>query len=911
MRKFWLQQFRQVLAGVLTAGMIMTPIWNVSAREFTETTYEIAEYNDELQDYMQQNQESEEQVASEMFGQLELDEDEQPQSLHPSAQIYSLDDLQADAASTLPAAYRNTQMPAVRNQNPYNMCWAFSTIALIEINLIKKGLVSTDIDLSEAQLAGFTYRNVEDSLGGKKGDVNRHLGSQTITGGGGNISIAINSLLDWQGLTTEEQVQLSKQNVQLINGEGLDSTLAYSDNYAHVQNFYSINASSRDDIKKAILNYGAVYRSYYAVTGSSQYFNPDTAAYYYPEENGTNHAVTFIGWDDNFSKDNFNIQPEGDGAWIVRNSWGNRFGQDGYFYLSYYDKTMYKTAYALEAEMADNYDNNYQYDGAFVERSVPAYSNKDITAANVFTVKANQGGNEELQAVEFNVSGDTDVDYTIQIYTDLTDASDPFSGTLAATQQGQTTYEGTYTVKLNEKVLLKTGSKYAVVVALDNESGKREKQAYLKMEYTRDYSWYGCTAEAQENESFFYDNYRKEWLDYGIKYGGNIVIKAFTNNVEFQPLTAGIRADATSIAAGKNVTVTASADGGTGVYSYRYLLYNPSTKGWTELQEYSKESTYVWKAAGEGARHIYVDVRDSNGTTKRSKAFGVKVIQMPTVTLKGSASQMTAGGSVKMTATAQNGSGTYTYRFLLYNPADKTWTTLRDYRADSVYTWKAQGTGARHIYVDVKDSKGTVARSKAYGIKVVSAPTVTVKTNQNTVATGHNVTVTATGSQGSGRYTYRFLLYNPATKNWAILQDYNVKNTYTWKSTGLGARHIYVDIKDSNGVITRSRPYGIRVVNAPAVTVKASQSTVYAGKSVTVTATGSSGSGSYTYRFLLYNPTTKSWTVLRNYSAKNTYIWTATGTGARHMYVDIKDSNGIITRSRAYGIRVLTQIAAK
>lgn len=49
------------------------------------------------------------------------------------------------------------------------------------------------------------------------------------------------------------------------------------------------------------------------------------------------HDVVVVGWDDNFPKENFTIQPEGDGAFICKNSWGEEFGDDGYFYVSYYD----------------------------------------------------------------------------------------------------------------------------------------------------------------------------------------------------------------------------------------------------------------------------------------------------------------------------------------------------------------------------------------------------------------------------------------------------------------------------------------------------------------------------------------------------------------------------------------------
>ena len=65
------------------------------------------------------------------------------------------------------------EYPAVRDQNPYGTCWAFSSLGLAEFDLISDGIAKKDIDLSELQLIYFTYNFVTDPLGGTKGGYRR------------------------------------------------------------------------------------------------------------------------------------------------------------------------------------------------------------------------------------------------------------------------------------------------------------------------------------------------------------------------------------------------------------------------------------------------------------------------------------------------------------------------------------------------------------------------------------------------------------------------------------------------------------------------------------------------------------------------------------------------------------------
>ena len=159
------------------------------------------------------------------------------------------------------------------------------------------------------------------------------------------------------------------------------------DSVLHVQNILFLkrdNFTDNDEIKYAIMRYGAV------VTGmhyhDEYYYN---GTYYYDGDDASDHAVTIVGWDDNYSKDNFKNTPQENGAWIVRNSWGPDWDDDGYFYVSYYDTQLalnvgddYSYTFVLNDTL--KFNRNYQYDiGAMAWNFY--LDNSRIFYKNVFT----------------------------------------------------------------------------------------------------------------------------------------------------------------------------------------------------------------------------------------------------------------------------------------------------------------------------------------------------------------------------------------------------------------------------------------------------------------------------------------------------------------------------------------------
>ncbi len=431
---------------------------------------------------------------------------------------------------TIPSAYNSVaegKVPSLKNQGSYGTCWAFAAVGASEASLIAQGKATTDIDLSERHLAYFFYNKGEtgDALGGTIGDYNTGL-TDNYMDQGGNSLFTMWHLASWAGLVNESVAPYEGIETALTN----NITNVYGSSAYHLQNAYIINKANTDIVKQTIMDYGAVAVAYHAVQGASNYDTPiagDYGAYYYNVANAaTNHAVQIVGWDDNYSASNFALTPAGNGAWLVKNSWGDELenetcAQNGYFWISYYDTGLSANFYAFVCEPADNYDNIYQYDGAAGNYYYAAYG-----AANVFEVQANNGRPEILQAVGIG-NYSNGVDYTLTIYKGLSDGNDPTSGTKMLEQTGTLTYTGYNTVKLNSPIAVSPGEKFSVVWTFDSSTA-----LYVDYEYING-NWLQMTTEEKSQTSFrMTSSYTTYWSDMDTTSNPmTFRIKAYTDNV--------------------------------------------------------------------------------------------------------------------------------------------------------------------------------------------------------------------------------------------------------------------------------------------------------------------------------------------------------------------------------------------
>ncbi|MBQ1491444.1 MAG: hypothetical protein IIZ39_05740, partial [Blautia sp.] len=382
-----------------------------------------------------------------------------------------------DALVALPQKFDSRQgfVTPVRNQRPFGMCWAFATTSSVETYLLRTEKKA--YDFSEEHLAYFIAHREDDPLHNTSQDKNTFItGGELAYRSGGNQYLASLFLSGWSGFADESLVPYPTDETHTESlPSAAKSEMAYQDTaYLTGAVFTKI---VEDRIKTLIYDYGSVGVSIYLNTS---YYNTTTHSYSCPSSGKVNHAVALVGWDDTYPKENFkeSCNVKRDGAYIAKNSWGSSWGENGYFYVSY-DCPGLANGAVVTATTTPEYPNNYFYDGTCSWGFYTAL--KDDTScdklANIYEVKAGHGSCEELGEVVLADSTDNS-DYEIQVYTNLTDLSDPTSGNKAfeTPQTYHKDYAGIATVKLNKDVLLMPGTYFSVVIS----NGGTKEINYLK-----------------------------------------------------------------------------------------------------------------------------------------------------------------------------------------------------------------------------------------------------------------------------------------------------------------------------------------------------------------------------------------------------------------------------------------------
>jgi len=290
----------------------------------------------------------------------------------------------------------------IKDQNPTNSCWTFSSLAALESHLALKHKRNYT---TPAIVYDFSERHMEYSMSQSFYDGPNALGFNRQVGSGGSFQTYIPYLTNGTGAIAESAMPFepNEDTIYISDIQGHEVISQVND----IVEFPSYTPSDdltliKQQMKEHIKNYGAIDAAIYgAAINDTRCYNNATGALYCNSSSTfeRNHAVAIVGWIDNYPITNFSAssRPTNPGAWIIKNSWGTsqvingqtvKIGDEGFMYVSYEDANIYLQLTGIEdAQDELNYENIYQY-SEFDGYMIASLSNTNkIYLATVFDKK--------------------------------------------------------------------------------------------------------------------------------------------------------------------------------------------------------------------------------------------------------------------------------------------------------------------------------------------------------------------------------------------------------------------------------------------------------------------------------------------------------------------------------------------
>lgn len=477
----------------------------------------------------------------------------------------------------------------IRNQMQTPWCFCFASLASLESTLGMQdkisGKTTKEYDFSEEHMA---YSTQDSSF--KEGKINKKGLHKNVNDGASLIAIQ-EYFTNGMGAVSEDDYPFDNSTVN-IDISKLNQPIAATvlDTFTFPQlSIKSTSEFSTDKISDLIMEMKTYIKNYGGITtifstggeNKKKYINWTNNSLYNPEDisdSSLDHAVCIIGWDDNYSKDNFNTnyKPKNNGAWIVKNSWGNtvdigkittlkegifeqldenmrkqynlnssnditdemlirvlkelftgftnirivngvvygdRDSKSSYMYISYETPSIYLLNMGVtKAELGKNYDNLYQYDEFGPIKHINI-ANTSVYMANVF--KRDESKNEKLTRV--SIYSPKKQNYQIYVNPDNSKKtiSDLKQVSVSRNQKTVTLDSGFHTLELEEPLEL-TGDSFVVAVKTSNDDNNSQISVETKCSSEEDPKGLSSNVEVSDGQSFISidDNLKENnWLD--------------------------------------------------------------------------------------------------------------------------------------------------------------------------------------------------------------------------------------------------------------------------------------------------------------------------------------------------------------------------------------------------------------
>ena len=745
--------------------------------------------------------------------------------------------------SSFPSSKTLTK-PNYRNQTT-GSCWAYSAMNALESTLLNK--YSTTYNLSNSKnIVNVSHERFYLTKAFSGSNANEY-GFMTLGKGG----YALHSIL----YLTGGYGPIALNSNSPFNGEYSSDTLVSRNNVLNQKKIYDVTeiqviggvdpdsdsaVSNKINAIKSLINDGiGVTTNSRSLRSGCSCFNTDTRASYCPNLNGSYgsncnyHASLIVGWNDNYSKDNFaeGYKPDKNGAWIIRNT----HGSSGEYYISYYDPFLLNNEnMAITSIKSVGYDHIYQYNPSGCKSYQYAgdyycYSLGSVPSKQVVSIFEKNGeGNQKLDSVGFYVQSSSSK--SVEVYFSSSSSndipSDLFDSNNKICEKNNITNNGYYSCELSNSKII---SQQYFFIGLKGNGQIFAFQGNAHPTLSNDKV--GISA----GKNYYLNN--STWTDASTSNSSTIFVKAFTTDTNDEPSIIGV--DSVTI----SPNVLNLKVGETSSLTYNISPSNADIKStvWSSSNTgvVSVDKDGKVRAVGIGMANVVIKVVGQDN----SEAFDSIVVNV--------ISQYTSVDSVTLVDVNNNTLSNsinlnigeeVTIKFLL-NPSNATlkeanWTNSDSSKVsmkDSVGYALVKGleVGSSDIEITVKDYDGNV--------KTDSVKVNVINSNQPVLVSSIALSPTSVTLNPNGTYKFNVTVSPNNATNKGVIWSSNDTNVVSVDQNGNikalkeGTAKIRVTAQDGSGkyveasvTVESSKPTNVLVTG---VSLNASTVKMYVGQS--------------------------------------------------------------------------------